>query len=321
MLILLFVTVFALAFGIVVYVLRTAPIEHALDRRIASLLTPADKADSVQTLAGQFARENSGSFPWLDKFFEGTRIGSYLQNLILQSQYSTSVGTMLIVTVLVFFIAAGLFYLVTSMSLISLAAACLFGATPLLWLRQKRKKRVAKFNAALPDCIEMCARALRAGHSMIGAIAIIAEEAVEPAKTEFAEVFKKQNYGLPLRDALMQMLERVPSSDLRVLVTGILVQKDTGGNLAEILDRIVFVIRERIRIQEDIRTHTAQGRLTGWILSLLPIGLLLLINLLNPGYSKVMFQDPLGRELLYGGLALLALGAFTIRQIINGIEV
>ena len=100
----------------------------------------------------------------------------------------------------------------------------------------------------------------------MAAISIVAEQAVEPAKTEFGEVFKKQNYGLPLRDALMQLLDRVPSQDLRVLVTGMLVQKDTGGNLAEILDRILFVIRERLRIQGEIRTHTAQGRMTGWIL-------------------------------------------------------
>jgi tight adherence protein B len=150
---------------------------------------------------------------------------------------------------------------------------------------------------------------------------MIAEQAVEPAKSEFAEVFRKQNYGLPLRDALMELLDRVPSQDLRVFVTGILVQKDTGGNLAEILDRIIHVIRERLRIQGEIRTHTAQGRLTGWILCALPIVMLVLINVINPGYSKVLLDDPLGRKLLYVGVGLLCLGGFLINQIINGIEV
>jgi tight adherence protein B len=119
----------------------------------------------------------------------------------------------------------------------------------------------------------------------------------------------------------MQLLDRVPSPDLRVLVTGILVQKDTGGNLTEILDRIVFVIRERLRIQGDIRVHTAQGRLTGWILCMLPVIMMFLINLINPGYSSVLFNDPFGRKLLYVGVALLCVGGFLIRQIINGIEV
>jgi tight adherence protein B len=189
------------------------------------------------------------------------------------------------------------------------------------YLSIKRAKRISAFNNALPECIDMMGRSLRAGHSMIAAIAIIAEQAVEPAKTEWGEVYKKQNYGMPFRDALMQMLDRVPSQDLRVVLTGILVQRDTGGNLAEILDRILFVIKERMRIQGEIKIHTAQGRMTGWILCALPIVMLGLINIVNPGYSKVLFTDPFGRKMLYGGLGLLSFGAFLIRRIVNGIEV
>jgi tight adherence protein B len=117
------------------------------------------------------------------------------------------------------------------------------------------------------------------------------------------------------------MLDHVPSQDLRVLVTGILVQKETGGNLAEILDRTANVIRERLRIQGEIRTHTAQGRMTGWILCTLPIVMLLVINIVNPGYSKVLLDTPTGHKLIYLGLALLGTGGLIIRQIINGIEV
>jgi tight adherence protein B len=167
----------------------------------------------------------------------------------------------------------------------------------------------------------MMARALRAGHSVVGAIGMLAENAREPAATEFGEVFKQQNLGLPLRDALLQLLDRVPSADLRVLVTAILVQKDTGGNLAEILDRAAFVIRERLRIQGEIQTQTAQGRLTGWILSALPVGMMFLLNVVNPGYSTILFSDPLGRKLIYLSLGMLAIGSFFIRQIVNGIEV
>ena len=126
---------------------------------------------------------------------------------------------------------------------------------------------------------------------------------------------------MPLRDALMQLLDRVPSADLRVLVTAILVQKDTGGNLAEILDRTVFVIRERLRIQGEIQVQTAQGRLTGWILSALPVVMLVLLNLVNPGYSSILLHDPLGRKLIYFSLGMLTVGALIIRHIVNGIEV
>jgi tight adherence protein B len=165
------------------------------------------------------------------------------------------------------------------------------------------------------------ARALRAGHSVSGSIEICAQGTPEPAGAEFAEVFRQQNFGLPLRDAFMQMLDRVPSQDLRVLVTAILVQRETGGNLVEILDRTVNVIRERQRIYGEIRVQTAQGRLTGWILTALPVVMLVLINLVDPGYSKILFTDPTGRKMIYIGICLIALGAFFIRQIINSIEV
>jgi tight adherence protein B len=124
-----------------------------------------------------------------------------------------------------------------------------------------------------------------------------------------------------MRNALLQLLDRVPSADLRVLVTAIMVQKDTGGNLVEILERTVFVIRERLRIQGEIRVETAQGRLTGWILTALPVVMMALLNLVNPGYSSILFHDQLGRKLIYISLAMLAVGSFVIRKIVNGIEV
>ena len=192
---------------------------------------------------------------------------------------------------------------------------------PFLVLNFKKSRRIDAFNKILPDAIDMMARSLRAGHSMVAAINIVAEHAAEPVGSEFGEVFRKQNFGLPLRDALTQLLERVPSQDLRVVVTGILVQKDTGGNLAEILDRTVRVIRERLRIQGEIRTHTAQGRMTGWILCSLPVVMLVLINFINPGYSTVLFKEGFGRTLLYTGIVLLSIGGFIIRKIVNGIEV
>ncbi len=197
------------------------------------------------------------------------------------------------------------------------AATCL----PVLVLLLRRRRRIAAFNATLPDAVEMMARSLRAGHALAAALGIVAEHAPEPARTQFSEVFRQQNFGLPLRDAMLQMLDRVPSQDLRVLVTGILVQKDTGGNLAEILDRIVSVIRERLKIQAEIRTHTAQGRMTGWILCLLPLVMFLVMNLIEPGYFRAFTGNALGAKLLYGGFALVCLGAFVIHRIVSSIEV
>jgi tight adherence protein B len=216
------------------------------------------------------------------------------------------------------FIAA---YLCVSILAVQILTACALGYIPFGLISIKRGRRIAAFNAALPDAIDMMGRAMRAGHSMVASINTVSEQSAEPVKSEFREAFKQQNFGLPLRDALNQMLDRVPSQDLKVLVTGILVQKETGGNLAEILDRTAGVIRERLRIQGEIRTHTAQGRMTGWILCSLPVVMLFMINFINPGYSDVLMNTQLGHELIAVGIGLLIAGAMTIRYIINGIEV
>ena len=310
-----------LTFGIVMYVFRPSQDEKALNKRFVGIKEASGEGSASEEVTQILKVQHEGSFGWLEDLVDTSSLYSTLQALLLQADSKMTVGTVL-ATCFGVAIAVGIVtYGFTGLALIGAGAAVVAGFLPLMVLRFRRNRRVAKFNASLADCIDMMARSLRAGHSMVSAIGIIADQAPQPAKFEFGEVSKKQNYGLPLRDSLMQMLDRVPSQDLRVFVTGLLVQKDTGGNLAEILDRIVFVIRERVRIQGEIRTHTAQGRMTGWILSALPIVLLLIINVVDPGYSSVLFNDPVGREMMYTGIVLLCVGGFIIRQIINGIEI
>jgi tight adherence protein B len=145
----------------------------------------------------------------------------------------------------------------------------------------------------------------------------VGEQSAEPLGAEFTIVFQQQKYGIQFRTALLELGDRVPSKDLHFLITAILVQKETGGDLTEILDRTTHVIRERVRIEGEIRTHTAQGRLTGWILSALPLIMLGLINIVTPGYTHVLFADPLGQKLLYGGGVMIIIGAFIIRKIVD----
>jgi tight adherence protein B len=188
---------------------------------------------------------------------------------------------------------------------------------PYVLLRLKRGRRLKAFNLALPDAIDLMARALVAGHSIGSSIEMVAEESPEPLAFEFVQVYQQQRLGLHFREALLQMGSRVPSRDLQFLVTAILVQKETGGDLTEILARTSYVIRERVRIEGEVRTRTAQGRLTGWILGFLPIVMLVLINVVSPGYSNVLFHDPLGQKLLYSGAGLIVVGALIIRQIVD----
>ena len=181
----------------------------------------------------------------------------------------------------------------------------------------KRSRRITAFNTALPDAIDLMARALRAGHSMSSSLELIGEQSPVPLGAEFLQVFQQQKCGIPFRDALLQMGGRVPSQDLQFLITAILVQKETGGDLTEILTKTTHVIRERVRIAAEVKVYTAQGRLTGWILGILPIALLGIISLVNPGYCDVLFHDPLGQKLLYAGGICIVIGCFIISRIVD----
>jgi tight adherence protein B len=266
-------------------------------------------------------KEPTSRFGWLDRSLTEYKPAQRIERYVTQSGVKTTAGVVLVQSLVAAAIGFGIAAIVYPWLLVEVGAACLLAIVPWGRIVFMRNRRMKAFDTALSHAIDMMARALRAGHSIAGSIEIVAQGCPEPAGSEFAEVFRQQNFGLPLRDALMQMLDRVPSQDLRVLVTAILVQRETGGNLVEILDRTVNVIRERQRIHGEIRVQTAQGRLTGWILTALPVVMLVLINLTDPGYSKILFTDPDGRKMIYAGCGCIALGAFFIRQIINSIEV
>jgi tight adherence protein B len=318
--ILAFFFMMIVTFVALLYAMKPSSEQKALEKRITHIkISPGQAGADASGLL--LATRDAGSFAWIEGLAEHFKFSERLQTLITQSDTNITLGKLLFISAAVGGIVFGLAFVFTSMLLVAAIGGILSVFVPVLVLRIRRNRRIAAFNAALADSIDMMARSLRAGHSVVAAIGIVAEQAVAPVNFEFNEVFKKQNYGLPLRDALMQLLDRVPSQDLRVLVTGMLVQKETGGNLAEILDRITFVIRERLRIHGEIRTHTAQGRLTGYILCALPVIMLFLINWINPGYSSVLFNQPTGQKLLALGVALLLIGGLVMRSIINGIEI
>jgi tight adherence protein B len=317
-----FISILLATFVVVIAMTRQSPNEQTIAQRMALIRITAKKEDGATPETTQlFKTTRKGRFEWLDEILQRYQFAQRLQLRILQGNSSTTVATLLLTSLGLFVAGYCIVWLFVSMVLVDAAGGLALGLLPYGVLSFKRSRRIKAFNAVLAESIDMLARALRAGHSVASAIEMLSENAQEPAASEFGEIFKQMNLGLPMRDALLQLLERVPSADLRVLVTAILVQKDTGGNLAEILDRTVFVIRERLRIQGEIQVQTAQGRITGWILSALPIVMMVVLNLVNPGYSTILFQDPFGRKLMYFSMGMLALGAFIIRRIVNGIEV
>lgn len=188
---------------------------------------------------------------------------------------------------------------------------------PLVFVALKRGRRMTAFDKEFPEVIELLSRSVRAGHSFTSGMEIVATDLREPAATEFRVTFDEQRYGLPLRDALMNLCERVPSVDVRLFVIALLVQKETGGNLAEILDNLAHVIRERFRIAGDIRVRTAQGRMTAGILMALPIIMLIMLHVMDPDYVNILFVDRLGQLLMITAGIMQVVGAFIVWKIVQ----
>ena len=190
-------------------------------------------------------------------------------------------------------------------------------SAPFMWLFWKRGQRMKAFAAQLPDAMELVARALRAGHSLAAGMHVVAEEMPQPIAKEFGRVYEEQNLGIPLEEALKGMCDRVPNLDLRFFVTSVSIQRQTGGDLAEILDRIGYVIRERFKILGQVKALTAEGRLSGVVLIALPIGLFLLMLWMKPDYIKLLWTDPMGIKMTVGAIVMMIIGSYAIKKIVD----
>lgn len=195
--------------------------------------------------------------------------------------------------------------------------ALLFFALPWLWVYMKRANRLKAFAGQLPDAMELVARALRAGHSLAAGMHVVAEEMPAPVSKEFGRVYEEQNLGIPLEEALNNMCDRVPNLDLKFFVTSVAIQRQTGGDLAEILDRIGHVIRERFKILGQVKALTAEGRLSGVVLIALPIGLFMMMLWMKPDYVELLWKDPVGVKMSIGAIVLMLIGSYAIKKIVD----
>jgi tight adherence protein B len=188
---------------------------------------------------------------------------------------------------------------------------------PFIWLWYKRASRLKKFAAQLPEAMELVARALRAGHSLAAGLHVVADEMPDPIAREFGRVYEEQNLGVSLDEALGHLCERVPNLDLRFFVTSVNIQRQTGGDLAEILDRIGHVIRERFKILGQVKALTAEGRLSGIVLIAMPIGLFLMMLHMKPDYIKLLWTDEMGIKMSVGAIILMIIGSYAIKKIVD----
>ena len=197
------------------------------------------------------------------------------------------------------------------------AAGAILFFLPFVWVNLKRKRRIAKFNAQLPDALELLSRSLRAGHSLGSGFGLISEEMQDPLAKEFGRCFEEQNLGVSLEASLESMTRRIPNLDLRFFATAVILQRTTGGDLAEILDKISRLVRARYRLTGQIQALTGEGRLSGIVLLALPPGLFTMMMFLNREYIMKLFSDPMGQWLLGGAIVMQLTGAFVIKKIID----
>jgi len=222
-------------------------------------------------------------------------------------------GISLLATALMAWIAS----LVLPGALLPVLVGVLAGSIPYIYLYIMREARFRRCDKLLPEAIDLMARGLRAGHALSAVLEMVSKEIADPISTEFRRLHEETSLGLPLREATLNLVSRLPRDDVRFLATAILLQKETGGNLAIILDKTSAVARERARLRGQLMIYTAQGRITGWVLSLMPFAMFGLLSLLNWNTEKLLFTDPGGLMAVYFGLGFMVLGILTIRKIID----
>jgi len=294
-----------------------------LDQRNVRARILRDRLSSVQKPAEQgadfaFLRDEMLSrIPAFDSILRRSERISLLQKLLSQGEVDIRAGNFLVLclgSALVF----GLILFFAGGNVLFGWAGLLIGFfLPYAYASHMRAKRFQRFEERFPEAIDTLARAVRAGHAFTTALELIANEVSEPVAGEFRQLYEEQKFGLPVRDALINLTERVPLVDIKFFVTAVMLQRETGGNLAEILDGLSYVIRERFKILRQVRVHTAQGRLTMVLLMALPPVIVLTMQLMNPGFIRPLFTEPLGHAFIVAGITLQTIGYFFIRKIIR----
>jgi tight adherence protein B len=242
---------------------------------------------------------------------------SQLDRLLEQSGLTWTVSDLIALSLICPVLVGGLalFLRLPLLMVLPLMAFSLF--VPLLGVLRAKSKRLAKVDQQLPDALDLIGRALRAGHAFPTAMKMVGDEMNAPIADEFKATFDEVNFGISMNDALMNLATRVPSTDLRYFVIAVMIQRETGGNLAELLDNISKIVRERMKLLGQIRVLSAEGRMSAWVLGLLPFAAALMIQLSNPGFLAVLYTDPVGRKMVAGALTMMLLGVLAMRKIIR----
>jgi tight adherence protein B len=317
--VLIAISVFAIVALITFVVASLFDQRRAQARLIKDRLAAADKAPEREQEA-EFALlrdEQLSRIPAFDTFLRRSAQVSAIQTALSQAGMTQRAGNFLVMCVGCALLAGFVAFVYSKNPAIALFAVVIGGVLPYSVVSYRRRKRFEKIEELFPEAIDTLARAVRAGHAFTTALEMISSEISEPLASEFRQLYEEQKFGMPVRDALMNLTERVPLVDVKFFVTAVMLQRETGGNIAEILGNLSGMIRERFKIQRQVRVHTAQGRLTMVLLMAMPPVVVAVLSIFSFDFVRPLFYDPLGHTLLVASVALQTIGYFVIRKIIR----
>jgi tight adherence protein B len=262
-------------------------------------------------------KEVAGPMPNMDRVATAALKGSGFERWLQQSGTAMTLSAVILTTLLFGVLASIGTFMFTHLWWAAMVAFVMgLGVQPLL-LKRKRTARIDKFEEHFPEALDLLSRAVRAGHAFNAGMKMVADELKDPVGPEFRKAFDEQNYGLPLKESLNAMAERIPLLDVKFFATAVLIQRETGGNLAEILDNLANVVRERFKIRRQVRVHTAHGRFTGYVLMALPAFLAVALMFINPEHMNLLFEEPIGQMMILVCIVMQATGFIWIKQIVK----
>lgn len=318
MLVSFLVFLFALFLVLGAYLLATHGSDtkrQRLQKRLADALLHSAQTEDVEVVLAR--SELMSEVPTLNRALLRLQAALHLKKMLDQADLHITPSRLLMFSVMAGLLAGLAASVITVSLLIMLGASVLAAAIPFVHVWWARKKRFDKFLEHLPDALDLMSRALSAGHAFAESLHMVSAEMPEPIATEFRKTYEEQNLGLSLKLALENLTQRIPLLDLHMCVTAILIQRETGGNLAEILEKVAYTIRERFRILGDLKTLTTSSRMSAWLLCGLPIFVTVMITVLNPEYMSVLWKDPRGHYLIAAAMFMQVTGMLIVRKILN----
>lgn len=285
-------------------------------RRVASRLRGLDSA-AHEALLSIERRAVVHRWNWLDSIVSAAPRGNELLLYLQTSGTGRSAGELIMLSAALGVAGAALPWIFAKPWTFSLLLGGLLASLPWFWLGRRRTQRLRLLERQIPEALDLMGRALRAGHAFPTGVKMVADEMPDPIAREFRVMFDEANFGVPQNDALMRLADRVPIDDLRYFVIAVMIQRESGGNLAELLDNIAGIVRARLKLLGEVRTLSAEGKMSAWVLGLLPFCVAALINLVNPDFMTVLWTDPIGLKMVGGALVMMMLGAWWMSRIIK----